>query len=313
MKIYNQNATSLLFEKVKSLTHAHDSWRAIYFNFSDNQDQYSDGLRTHFVVKIIKELLADHEGNVYLCEDQDIVLLFQGPIRPIIAKLGEHFEGLKNQQVTIQPADELFTIFDLSQHWQIFFNLCKAKALQANPVPAAPSAPAPATPVIAAVAAPTITEDDMEVFNQAATKRPQRKRLSVLVVEDDVFTRKLVTSTIKDQFDVVEAGSGKEALDAYVLHAPDLVFLDIELPDINGQLILQKLIGLDRAAFIVMLSASSFKENILAALEVGAQGFVTKPFAKEKLMHYLKLRNNMRQDFSNPSSTTSSPSQETRV
>ena len=44
-----------------------------------------------------------------------------------------------------------------------------------------------------------------------------------------------------------------------------------------------------------MLSANSMKENILAALEKGAQGFVTKPFAKEKLMHYLRVRESMRQ------------------
>lgn len=289
MKIHHLNATTLLHLKAKSLLQSHDSWRAIYFNFSTHTEVCSDGLRTHFVVEIIKELLAEDEGFVYLCEDRDIVILFQGQVKPIMEKLGSHIQGLEgNRAATPQPQDNLVTVFDLSRHWQIFFDLCESKTQDDEPV----EAHKPEIPFIPEAA---FLEPDEQLFQAAKGKRMARRRLNVLVVEDEAFTRRLIVGALRDHFDVIEAESGSEAFAAYSLNAPDLVFLDIELPDINGQVVLQKLIHLDPQAFIVMLSGSSFKENILAALEVGAQGFVTKPFAKEKLMHYLKLRENVQQ------------------
>jgi two-component system chemotaxis response regulator CheY len=88
---------------------------------------------------------------------------------------------------------------------------------------------------------------------------------------------------------VLEAGDCATALHLYAMHAPDATFLDIELPDANGYTVLKQCVAADKAAFIVMLSANSVKEHILASLEEGAQGFVTKPFTKEKLIHYLNM------------------------
>jgi DNA-binding NtrC family response regulator len=56
----------------------------------------------------------------------------------------------------------------------------------------------------------------------------------------------------------------------------------------NGHVILQEIVSFDPDAFVVILSGNSFKENIIAALEDGAQGFVTKPFTKDKLLHYIE-------------------------
>lgn len=171
-------------------------------------------------------------------------------------------------------------MFDLSKHWNIFFTLCKSKAGKAEPKPVA----AEAKPVNK-----SLPELDLDIFKAAAAQRSTRKRPVVMIVEDDPFTRRLVLMALKADFDVVEAENGASAIEAYQTYAPDAAFLDIELPDTNGHIILKKLITADKGAFIVMLSANSMKENVLAALEIGAQGFVTKPFAKEKLMHYLNL------------------------
>ena len=139
-----------------------------------------------------------------------------------------------------------------------------------------------------------LRDPDADLFNVASAKRNNRVRRLVLLVEDDPFTRRLVMTSLKGDYDVMEAGNGEEAIRAYENFAPDAVFLDIGLPDVNGQVILGKLLALDKFAFVIMLSANSVKENILAALEKGAQGFVTKPFAKDKLIHYLRLCDNMR-------------------
>ncbi len=270
MKLFSHNAGQLLFDKARTLQGQHDSWRCLYINFSDSKKQYSDGLRTNIVTSIIKELLENEYGYIYLCDDGDVFILFQGLARPILNKIGEQFKGME---------EDLYTVFDLAQHWQLFFTLCKSKILTVPTTPApVPRAPLPKMP---------LAEPDRELFQAACAKRSARKRLVVMVVEDDLFTQRLVNMTLKGEYDVVEAGSATEALMVYGGTAPDAVFLDIELPDASGHVVLSKLLAFDPAAYIVMLSGNSIKENILAALEKGAQGFVTKPFAKEKLLHYL--------------------------
>ena len=73
----------------------------------------------------------------------------------------------------------------------------------------------------------------------------------------------------------------------YVTHAPDVLFLDIELPDITGHDVLQKVLEMDPDAFVIMLSGNGNKENIFKAMKTGAKGFVGKPFTKDKLLQYI--------------------------
>jgi CheY-like chemotaxis protein len=283
MKLFSHDAERILFEKAKSLSAQHDSWRCLYINFSDERHEYSEGLRTHIVTNILKELLEDEYGYIYLCGDGDVFILFQGKVQPILNKIGEQFRGIGGRHSSMQPEDELYTLLDLSKHWQLFFTLCKNKLPPETSLPSQPLKPAvAASPKLLPMA-------DPELFVTAAAARSSRERLLVLLVEDDPFTRKLAASTLKGQYDVIEAGDAAEALRIYNKMAPDVVFLDIELPDASGHVVLGRLLTLDPSAFIAMLSANSIKENILAALEKGAKGFVTKPFAKEKLLHYLQL------------------------
>ncbi len=135
MKILNRNAAEQLFEKVKSLAHQpHNSWRCIYLSLADKQDRLNAGRRAQLVSQTLVELLEGADGYVYLCDDGDIFILFQGPLKPVMAKLSNHFEELKPRPLWEKPAvDNPFTIFDLSKYWQVFFNLCRAKSLQAVP------------------------------------------------------------------------------------------------------------------------------------------------------------------------------------
>lgn len=128
MKIFNDKAAALLYEKVKSLdSQPHDSWRCIYVNLSDKRERYSHSLRKNFVVRAITQLLADMDGYIYLCDDGDIFIMFQGPAKPVISLLATHFDGLTPEAMGKQPEDNIFTIFDLSMYWKLFYKLCQAK------------------------------------------------------------------------------------------------------------------------------------------------------------------------------------------
>lgn len=280
MKMFSYNAGELLFEKAKSISAKHEHWRCLYINFSSDRHRYSDGLRTHVVTNIIKELLESEEGYIYLCTDKDVFILFQGQARPILDKIGEQFHELGAEYTEVQAQGSLYTVFDLSVQWEPFFKLCEQKSLLDNaPEPMPQAQIAPTKPLL---------PPDAAQFAKSSATRATRQRLTVLLVEDDPFTRRLVANALKADYEIVEAGDAADALQAYGRTAPDAVFLDIELPDASGHVVLSKLLAFDPNVFAVMLSANSIKENILAALEKGAKGFVTKPFAKEKLMHYLR-------------------------
>lgn len=119
------------------------------------------------------------------------------------------------------------------------------------------------------------------------TRRRARPHAEILIVEDDRFAKQLVQSALGKYLNVNAAENGREALIQYVLNPPDIVFLDINLPDIHGFDVLKKLLSVDPEAFIVMLSGNGARENIMRALSQGAKGFVGKPFTPKKLMEYI--------------------------
>lgn len=281
MNLITRDAERLLLEKANSIASHPQNWRCIYINFSTQKEQYSEGLRSHVVTNIIKDMLEGDDGYIYLCEDGDVFIIFRGQVTPIIEKLGEQIRDLGKQNGTPHPEEDIYSVLDLSKFWTVFYTLCKNKAAQVAPaLKAVPAAKTVQT---------QLPEMDADIFRGAVATQSTRSRPLVLVVEDDPFTRRLIGTSLKTEYDLLEAPDGNTALQLYQTHAPDAVFLDIELPDTNGHVLLKKFLTFDRHAFVVMLSANSKKENVIAALEQGAQGFVTKPFAKEKLLHYLRL------------------------
>ena len=109
-----------------------------------------------------------------------------------------------------------------------------------------------------------------------------------MVVDDDLFTQRLVKNSISKHGDVVFAADGCRALELYVAKAPDILFLDIELPDTTGHEVLEKIFQLDPHAFVVMLSGNGDRDNVLKAVEIGASGFVGKPFPRNRLCQYIE-------------------------
>jgi two-component system chemotaxis response regulator CheY len=118
--------------------------------------------------------------------------------------------------------------------------------------------------------------------------RKQRTKPDILIVEDDLFSRRLVDNVLRRDYALTSVGDGRTALEHYLTHLPNMIFLDIDLPDISGHLLLKKIITIDPDAYIIMLSGNGDKKNVMQAIENGAKGFVAKPFTKEKLLHYIE-------------------------
>ncbi|MGY0691390.1 response regulator [Virgibacillus sp. FSP13] len=104
--------------------------------------------------------------------------------------------------------------------------------------------------------------------------------MSVVLIADDSRFMRMWLKRILQQYgykDVVEAIDGQEAIDQYKQVRPEIVFLDITMPNVNGLTALTKIIKFDSKAKVVMCSALGTKTNIIKALQIGAKDFVVKP------------------------------------
>ena len=115
----------------------------------------------------------------------------------------------------------------------------------------------------------------------------------VLVVDDEPQIRILLKATLgRAGYAVAEAGTAREALNAKSIDKPDLILLDLGLPDRDGLELVSSLIAEPRSALIVV-SARDQTEQKVAALDLGADDYVTKPFDTEELL--ARVRASLRQ------------------
>lgn len=111
----------------------------------------------------------------------------------------------------------------------------------------------------------------------------------ILVVEDDAAVRNLITTTLETQkYRYLTAGSGESAILEAVSHNPDIVLLDLGLPDMDGVEIIRKIRGWSSMPIIV-ISARSEDTDKIDALDAGADDYLTKPFSVEELLARIRV------------------------
>ena len=108
--------------------------------------------------------------------------------------------------------------------------------------------------------------------------------VTILIVEDEPPIRRLLRATLGEHdYRTLEASTGAEALSALRHHRPDLVLLDLGLPDIDGQALIGRIRQISPVP-IVVLSSRGDEAAKVAALDAGADDYVTKPFGADELM-----------------------------
>lgn len=114
-------------------------------------------------------------------------------------------------------------------------------------------------------------------------------KLLILVVEDDTSVRNLITTTLKaHDYRYLTASNGQEAILESSSHNPDIVLLDLGLPDIDGVEVIEKIRTWSNMPIIV-ISARSEDTDKIDALDAGADDYLTKPFSVEELLARLRV------------------------
>ena len=124
----------------------------------------------------------------------------------------------------------------------------------------------------------------------ALLRSKDRQPINYLVVDDSVFARKNVTKMVESFGGkvVAEAGDGVTSITEYDRTSPDIVLMDITMPQMEGIEAAERIIRQHPDARIVMVSSVGYQENIVAALQKGAKHFVQKPVKPEVLYEVIK-------------------------
>ncbi len=120
-------------------------------------------------------------------------------------------------------------------------------------------------------------------------------KAAVLIIDDEPQIRRLLTIALQHDFHVDEAATARDGLTRVAMHPPELVLLDLGLPDMNGHEVLRNL----REWYthpIIILSVQSNEDDIVKALDNGANDYLVKPFRTGELQ--ARIRSALRKDAS---------------
>lgn len=116
---------------------------------------------------------------------------------------------------------------------------------------------------------------------------------NILLADDAAFMRMMLKNILeKAGYNVVgEATNGREAIDKYKELKPDLVILDITMPEVDGIQGLKGIIDYDNSALAVMCSAMGQQSIVIEAIQSGAKDFIVKPFQVDRILECLNKLN----------------------
>lgn len=118
----------------------------------------------------------------------------------------------------------------------------------------------------------------------------ENKKISVLTCDDSAFVRMMVKDILEnnDFGSAGEAANGKQAVEAYHSLKPDVMLLDIVMPEMDGLEAARQILAQDPDFPIVVMSERTTASLIAEAVKLGARGFVTKPFTPETLLKEIR-------------------------
>jgi len=112
----------------------------------------------------------------------------------------------------------------------------------------------------------------------------------VLIVDDAAFMRMMIKEILsKNGYTVVgEASDGAQAIEKYKELGPDLVTMDITMPEMDGIAALKEIKKLDPSARVIMCSAMGQQAMVIDAIQAGAKDFIVKPFQADRVLEAIK-------------------------
>jgi two-component system NarL family response regulator len=122
-------------------------------------------------------------------------------------------------------------------------------------------------------------------------KDSKKPNIRILIADDHTVVREGLVSLIKRKNDmsvVGESSNGREAVDLWKKHRPDITLLDLRMPELDGVGAIKEIRGIDSSAHIIVLTTFDGDEDIYRAIKAGAKGYLLKDTARDALMECIR-------------------------
>lgn len=282
MFIIKKKSEEALYKELKSSWENFPTLRCLYLKFSQLEEDIEELIQNF--IETLRIYLDDASCQAYICHDNDIFVLTRSMTQKRLDEFLSHF----TPHLAPTPSPEgLASLFEIGVDWPRLRTLCEHKIRTRENLKNLTDTQKKQD--LELVSRETLLKKlDADLISSLAMRRTDREKPEILVAEDDPFSQKLVYNALKTHYSVTISKDGQGALMNYVNKAPDILFLDIGLPDMNGHQVLKKLFQIDPEAYVVMFSGNGDKENVMKAISLGAKGFVGKPFTQDKLFQYIE-------------------------
>lgn len=262
-----ENAERKLLTFVDKIREHHYSWGAMYFKSS----QLPTSLVPEVVVSALNPVLTDNPAAVYFFRNGDIAICWSGAHKGIEKAVYVCFY----ERIVFGALKDIETYYDLqaSTDAESLRDRCEQMIKQQEREAAAKRK-------ASFEAAP----EQVMMFAAIAKGRALRANPEVLIVEDQLFSAQMLSKLLEPLHKTYIAANAETAWDIYLKYAPDIVFLDVEMPGTNGHKLANIIRQFDKDAYIIMVTASHAAEDIATARSNRVNGYIVKPYGKNKIV-----------------------------
>ncbi|MBI1274820.1 response regulator [bacterium] len=286
MILIDSDAESKLVQTLKQLLHDAGETGSVSFRFS--HEKISPEKLFSTLPGIVQKELESADSKIFFCEGGDVFVLSPGLHARIAHKLTAAVAKIFDLTMLEYEARFYDLIRDTGRLLALLEPRIEKKKKAEQEARASQLAEAQARLTLAKREAILDVEISDRTKAKISERRAEHKAPEVMLVEDDTFSRRLVGNILSKKYNLTSLENAESALTTYAQLAPDILFLDINLPNVTGHELLDRILLLDPQAYIIMLSGNSDKENVLQAMQRGAKGFVAKPFTPDKIYQYIE-------------------------
>ncbi|MEM6781001.1 MAG: response regulator [Pseudomonadota bacterium] len=271
MQVVFHNAESEFQKVVDSLganPNTWQNWKCLHIEAQEFEDYKANPNLMTYAEAIIETYLLDFEGTAFFCGYHDIYMMARNIDEEQLIEIGDELCGSLLLEKAMKAKQKIYNLN--SESFELIFTLCGKG------------------PVFKVADHGTLQDIPEQAVTGSKLLNLKDNNPRVLLIEDDQSTRWIVRKALKGVCDLATAPDLSTSYERIMSFQPHVIFLDIELPDGNGISVLDWITMENLNADVIMFSSHNTMENISVAMAAGAKGFISKPFAKSKLIEHIQ-------------------------
>lgn len=281
---HNTSVRSFLQDFVRSIRRDNYCWKDWYaVHITAEAKSEEDALNETsqlYVAKIIRSLLPSNDGSVICLHDGTLLVIYRDNFTVTI----DGFVNSLNHNTSINIPLLKPLRLSVAEQTDALIHMLENYT---GSVSLGDKNPSETDQQILKMLVPHLNSF-LEAWLTICESRQGRSMPHIMVVDDDPITTRIISRALKDEYPIITAHNAAEAIERHLLFVPDLVFLDIGLPDCDGFTVLEHIRSHDPQCTIVMFTGNSFLDYRVKAMSSGANGFLPKPFNRQSFEHYIE-------------------------